>query len=394
MLSAFTEEIDDVEAAVSEIFSQLDLGGLMKNSLGILHCYYEFIDSGLVKTLSEKLPFEIVGTTMPYVCLPGKKSLMGLILNVLTGDDVDFITGISEPVETIDTADNINTAAPAMAALHAMISGKLEKPGETKPAMLLTFMPFRFYISGDEFVGQLNKLFPDVPFFGALPMSDEPDFSKSYVLYNGEHYEKSAVAVALTGNVNPEFLAMAVPERTMLREKVTVTEAAGNTIRSVDGIIPEDYLISIGLVEKKGELGKLIATPMIVDLEDGSRRIVICLGGNERGGLILTGNIPAGSKIGFSVIESSDIVSTSGELTRKALEISDGRNMLIYSCVARFWFLGPTNSDLEIQEITGAVSDGAPFYAAYCGGEIFPQQLPGGRIANHFQNYSLIICIL
>ena len=49
MFSAFTEEIDDVDAAISEILSQLDLEhSLMQNSIGILHCYHEFIDSGVV----------------------------------------------------------------------------------------------------------------------------------------------------------------------------------------------------------------------------------------------------------------------------------------------------------------------------------------------------------
>ncbi|MCL2809917.1 MAG: hypothetical protein FWD24_07645, partial [Treponema sp.] len=81
MFSAFTEEIDDVDAAISEILSQLDLEhSLMKNSIGILHCYHEFIDSGAVKTLSEKLPFDIIGITVPYVCLSGKASSMGLML--------------------------------------------------------------------------------------------------------------------------------------------------------------------------------------------------------------------------------------------------------------------------------------------------------------------------
>ena len=100
MFSAFTEEIDDVDAAISEILGQLDLEhSLMKNSVGILHCYHEFIDSGVIKALSKKLPFDIIGITVPYVRMPGKASSMGLMLNILTADDVNFITGISGSID-------------------------------------------------------------------------------------------------------------------------------------------------------------------------------------------------------------------------------------------------------------------------------------------------------
>ena len=44
-LTAQTHEIDDVELAVSEILEQLNVGEkLLKNTVGILTCYTEFID--------------------------------------------------------------------------------------------------------------------------------------------------------------------------------------------------------------------------------------------------------------------------------------------------------------------------------------------------------------
>ena len=61
MLTAFTEEADDVEFAVSEILEQLNLDGLLAGSVGIIHCHADFIDGGVVAALGERLPFDVVG---------------------------------------------------------------------------------------------------------------------------------------------------------------------------------------------------------------------------------------------------------------------------------------------------------------------------------------------
>ncbi|MDR1319781.1 MAG: hypothetical protein LBJ90_09155, partial [Treponema sp.] len=64
MLTAFTEEIDDVEGSVSDLLGQLDLDRKrLANSLGIIHCFSDFVDSGVVKALSAKIPFDTVGCT-------------------------------------------------------------------------------------------------------------------------------------------------------------------------------------------------------------------------------------------------------------------------------------------------------------------------------------------
>ena len=61
-LTAYTSEVDDVEAAVSEILEQLKPGfGLLKNSIGILACYADFVSSGAVRKICAALPFDVVG---------------------------------------------------------------------------------------------------------------------------------------------------------------------------------------------------------------------------------------------------------------------------------------------------------------------------------------------
>ena len=50
-LTAKTFDIDDREAAVKEILEQIDLQKLKGNSLGILTCSIEFLESGTARTV-------------------------------------------------------------------------------------------------------------------------------------------------------------------------------------------------------------------------------------------------------------------------------------------------------------------------------------------------------
>jgi hypothetical protein len=388
MVSAFTEEMDDCDAAVSEVLSQLGLeNSLMKNSIGILHCYHEFVDNGIVRALSEKLPFDTIGTTVPYVCLHGKTSSMGLMLNVLTSDDVSFAAGLSGPLDS-------GRLAQSTEKLCADVSAKL-KDGE-KPSMLMPFAPFLHILklSGDEFVDVISGCFPNVPTFGSFSFSEEIDFSKCYLLYNGESYATAAGLIALAGEVNPSFLTIAVPEKNIVGEMATVTQSTGNIIHRINDMPAKDYAISIGLIEPKDDLIKIYATPIIAKLGDGSTVVRVCVGEDEHGGAIMGGHVPEGTKIGFTMLELSDAISTSGEISKKAKEILEGRSVIIYSCMARLEFLGANQRELEAKTICDVMGDTDSFYLAYAGGEVFPQLLPGGKFANHLQNYSLILCVL
>jgi len=390
MFSAFTEEIDDINAAVSEVLEQLNLEhSIMKNSVGILHCYHEYIDSGVVKALCEKLPFDVIGITVPYVRLSGKASSMGLMLNVLTGDDVNFITGISDPIDI--GGGNLKQATEK---LCGGISAKLNS--NEKPPLVMAFGPFLHVlkINADDFVNNISACFPDIPVFGAFSFSEEIDYSKCFFLYNGKSYESSTGLIAITGNVNPSFLTMAVPEKNIVGELATVTKSAGNIMHEINGMSVEDYAVSIGLIEQKGDLKKLYSTPIIARLDDGSKIVRVCIGGDEQGGAVMGGHVPVGSKIGFTMLELSDTVSTSEEISKKAIEIFDGRNIIIYTCMARLEFLGTNKREMEAETICNVLGESTSFFIAYAGGEIFPFKLANSKYVNHLQNFSIIVCML
>jgi hypothetical protein len=381
MFTAFTEEIDDVDAAVSGVLGQLALDGKLKrHSLGLLHCYHDFVDSGVVKELCARLPFPVVGYTTISVSTHGGIGGMALTLSVLTSDEVCFHTGLSSPLTA-------GVGVP-LEELYA----RLLAPLSEAPKMLLLYAPFLPNIGGDEYANKLNELAGGIPSFGALSISDEPDYSRSDTLFNGEAYEDALVLVGLTGDVRPEFLSVSVMEENMVKARAVATGSEKHILVSVDGMSTEDYIASIGLAEKGG-LASLISTPFIAELENGVKLTRTCLWGDGQGGAVLCGHIPVGAKLGFAIIGPGDITRSSGEIIREALELAEGRCMLLYSCAARNWSLG-INSMAEHETASGIIGDRVPYEFAYCGGEIFPNKLADGRMESHLQNCTLIVCIL
>ena len=63
MYTARTSEIDEIDEAIDEIKSQIDLSALKKHSGGLIFCHIDFVESGVVAALCEALPFNVIGMT-------------------------------------------------------------------------------------------------------------------------------------------------------------------------------------------------------------------------------------------------------------------------------------------------------------------------------------------
>jgi hypothetical protein len=380
-LTAFTEEIDDVDAAVSEILSQLDPEHRCRaNSLGIVHCFTDFVDSGVVKALSEKLPFDTLGSTTISTSSSSGTGEMGLSVTVLTSDDVRFVSGVSGPITgSVD--------AP-LTELYGRITAGL---GE-KPAMLMPFIPFLPATGGDEFIEKIDALSGGVPAFGTLAISNEPDYSRSYTFYNGEFYTASMALAALVGNAAPDFFSVSVDEENILKQKAVVTEVNRNILKTINNMPAIRYLESIGIV-KNGDVMGLQAMPFVIYLEDGSILIRACIGAaEEEGALILCGAVPVNSTIALATMGFEDVINSTERKATEALKAAKGRGLLMYSCAGRNWALGMQHM-AEHEKVKECLK-ATPYHFVYSGGEIFPSRLSDGRVVNHLQNDSLIICIL
>jgi hypothetical protein len=352
---------------------------LLANSIGIIHCFSDFADGEVVKAISEKLPFDTAGSVTMSVSASSKLGEIGLSVTVLTSDDVRFVSGVSAAVEkSVDVP---------LTELYNRISAEL---GE-KPAMLMPFIPFMVNVGGDEFIEKLDALSGGIPAFGTLAISNEPDYSRSYTLYNGEYYLASMALVALAGNAAPEFLSVSVGEENILKQKAVVTGVSRNILQTVNNMPAVNYLESIGIV-KGGDVSGLQSMPFIIYLEDGSTLIRACIGGTGDGSLILCGAVPVNSAIALATMGFEDVINSTEAKVKEALTVAKGRGMLMYSCAGRNWCLG-VQPLAEHEKAKECLAD-APYHFAYSGGEIFPARLSGGRVVNHLQNDSLIICIL
>ncbi|MDR2393850.1 MAG: hypothetical protein LBD93_06825 [Treponema sp.] len=80
-MSAYTFEIDEVAIAVSEILAQLDVEhSLYAHSVGLMTCYEEFIETRVIKAISDALPFDVIGCSTMANASAGELEEMMLCL--------------------------------------------------------------------------------------------------------------------------------------------------------------------------------------------------------------------------------------------------------------------------------------------------------------------------
>ncbi|MDR2052561.1 MAG: FIST C-terminal domain-containing protein [Treponema sp.] len=384
MLTAHTEEVDDVDAAVQEILDKLDLDSrLLKHSIGLIHCYPEFLESGIVRELASKVPFDVAGITTVSLSIPGFISEFGLTVSVLTSDDVEFAADMSSPVGE-------DPSVP-----FKELYGRLVKKLSKKPSLLLSFFPFVQHIGGDELAAGVDAVSGGLPQFGTLSISDDIGFNLCATIYNDKSEHSSAVLVALAGEVKPEFLTISVDDEISSPEKAVITQANRNLLQCINNMPATKYMESIGLVS--GADTKWTDLPVIIYPEDGTRLIRATVDTGAGDSLVLAGAAPVNSRIVFSSIDADKVKLSAETVFKQALAAAksggESRSVLVYSCVSRFWALGI--DEMAEHEIAKKIfGDSVPYHLVYSGGEILPSILPNGAVINHQQNYSVIICVL
>jgi hypothetical protein len=153
------------------------------------------------------------------------------------------------------------------------------------------------------------------------------------------------------------------------------------------------YLESIGIT-KDSDVSGLSSMPLIVYLEDGSILTRAIFGSTKDGGVILAGAIPVNSSFALATLGQEDVINSTADKVNEALATAKGRGMLMYSCAGRNWALS-IQVMAEHEKVQECIGNAVPYYYfVYSGGEIFPTDIGGGKIVNHLQNDSVIICIL
>ncbi|MCL2768355.1 MAG: FIST C-terminal domain-containing protein [Synergistaceae bacterium] len=386
--SVYTQEIDDIEAAIEEIKSQLDEKiTLLEHTVGIIMCHPEFIFSGALKHICENLPFETAGVTTSSQAVNGVAGELILTIFVMTSDDAWFKTGVIDEY-------NISVDGSVKAAYEKASAGISEQP-----KLALIFPTISTGYSGDDYVGAWDNLIPGVPLYGTLAMDDTPNFEESKTICNGVGYQPAMSFVLCYGNINPRFLIGTVPEDNVMPYKGEITNSSGHIVREINDINTYKYFESIGFESNGKSAVNYLFLPFAISQKkredyDGIPVIRVLSSFSEDGAALFHGDVDEGSTFALLKCEPDDVISTTKEKVRQINELSDVNGVLLFSCIVRRIVSMRENSLLELESVRDEINPGFPFMMGYAGGEICPTLIKGGTPTNRYHNYSLVILVI
>lgn len=379
--TAFTQEIDDVDIAVSEIMEQLDLSRLEKSSVGILTCYAEFIDTGVVKALCDRLPFDVIGCTTMGNATNGNLGHLELNLMVLTGDDVEFSAAVSDALSEEQDAP--------LRQMYARAAKRLD----SKPVCIISFMPLLYQIGGEVFLDILDDV-SHLPVFGTLAVDHTTDYHESRTIYNGQVYADALSLVVVAGNVKPKFMVTSLDEAKKLKQTAIITDSAANILKEVNGIPAVEYMRSLGLTNSDGQIEGPSTIPFVVNFNDGTKPVIRAIfAQTPEGYAVCGGGMPVNSTLSIGSIDAKDVLDTTFSMCYNISVLEENHAVLLFSCIGRNYALG-INTKAELEMAEQALGSSVAYQFAYSGGEICPLYDSDGILKNRFHNDTIIACIL
>lgn len=383
--NASTLEVDYIDVALEDIFSQIDIeNDLLTNSVGLLLCHADFISSGVVEALCQRLPFDVVGSTTLSGANSDSDDPLQLMLMVLTSDDVKFGTGLTESF--------------AGETPELLVKGyeKAMNEIDNKPELAIVYAPLLMNVSGDFFVKELDKLLGGVPQFGMTSVDHNIDYHESVVIYNGEAYSDSLALLLIDGDVQPKFFIGALENEKILLEKSVITSSNANQLFTVNDIPIEDYLKKSDLAtDADGNLLSVNGCPFILDYGDGTSpviRALIML--TPDGTVICGGEMPEGALLTVGYMDENTVFNSTKKMLDEMEKTEHGKVTLFCSCIGRYAAQGfdPEREKMLVKEKMDEM--GQSYMFAYCGGEIcvVDHESSDGEIHNRYHNDTIVAC--
>ncbi|MDR1082214.1 MAG: FIST C-terminal domain-containing protein [Deltaproteobacteria bacterium] len=385
-MTAFTDEVDDIEFAMDDLVGKLDLDGLLASSLGIVACNREFTETDVVKALCERLRFPVLGATTNACAVSGSEGNMApLSILIMTSDDVTFRTSL-----TCDLTDDYR--AQIREAWKEAVAGQ-----DTAPALVLTFLPLLSPVSGGALLDELFAVAQGTPVFGTMAVTEEAAFGSSKILYDGEFYRERMGLVLIYGDVRPRFFLGTVSEEKYLKSKGVISDVRdGSVLVGVSGKSARDFLVDLGLTAD--ETGTLLFPwlfPVAVDFNDGSTPILrAMLSTTPDGAVTLAGDVPVGATLSVSNIDAQEVALVAQKTLAAVAEIDDRSAVLLHSCAARYHVAEAVDSELEVGIVRERLDDKGGYMISFSAGEICPVPTQSGNLENRFHNFTIIACVI
>jgi hypothetical protein len=384
VMTAHTMEPNDVDYAIQEVLTQLG-DGLLANSIGLLFCNFEFIESTLMGKLCARLPFDVVGCVSQGFAVKDAGEEFMLTLMVLSGDDVEFVSGISASLS--------GRGEDAVETLYRDLVARGTNPRE--PALVFAFPPFcsaESTITGNAIIRTLDRVSGGVPVFGSVAVDHTVKVRAPGTIYNGEYYSDCLPLVLLRGNIKPRFFACSVPRGVQIEQKAVITEAGGNRLLSIDNMPAAAFMEKIG-IGRQDDVDIIYAFPIVIDRHDGSEPLLIAMSKVDAGGaLVSEQDVPTSGTVTIGTIDEKLVISSTRYFIDRIKKTPPRNALLVFSCLSRtLTFQNPME---EITFIRQAFADlPVPFLYVYSGGEICPLHKPGvDKPVNDFHQFTVIAC--
>ena len=383
-----THEIDNPDLALSEITKQLsDNLSLAKNTLGIMICHADFIDSGVVKHLCQNLPFEIVGMTTSSLLIKDDIGMGMLSIFIITADDVSF--------STVYTEINHQNPDVCITDAYQKVISKINQ----EPKLALLFTHFDHRLTGDVFVNTLSTLNPKLPVFGGTAMDDSPTFDRLYTIHNREYSKEKTVMVLCFGNINPRFIIGSLPANNQLHSG-EITKSKGNLVYEIDNQNVMDYFDNIGMGKNNIEgTDTLFFTPFLIHQkkrEDYDNIPVLRgrTGFNEDGAAFFHGLIDEGSSFTIIGNYADDVISVAKKTINDINNTPCINGLIIFSCIARQMMVMSQDPLKELLTIKENINPEIPFFTSYVNGEFCPTSVRNNIPTNRFHNFTMVAMVL
>lgn len=397
MTTACTREVYDAERARKDILIQLGAGGLRENSVGLIFCNLEFIESGVLEAVCDALPFDVVGCTTQGAAVREGMGHILLTVAVLSGDDAAFATALSDPLTDAPYSRVELACRNAASGLGEPGKSSGRKKSGKKNSMIFAFQPYMQNLRGDLMLRALDAASGGVPVFGTIALDFTTEFRSPRTIHNGRAYSDRLPLLMVSAPENPEFFAESLPpERATISQNDIVTEARDNFLISVNDAPAYRYMEALGLAEGGAFNGAQLSLPVLLDYRDGGKAKACSFYDITPEGFVRCGEeIPVGATFSIGSLGHRDVIDTAKHLTEEAVaRHGGGRGGLIqFSCFSRNIVLADPSAEMEA--VRGVMARSSlPYLFVHSGGELCPMYDEAGRSVNRTHNYSLIACLL
>ncbi len=390
--TAYTGEIDDLDAAVEELFAQTRDFALAKNTMALLFTEEETDYPALYERLSQRWDFPVIGCTA-MAMLTDKLGYCrgGISVLLLTADDCTFTIGATGELERPHFKEQLAQLCRDLNARHT---------GEAKLVLNYYAIPVtEEEMSGSNLLAVINEEMHGLPIYGGVA-SDDLDFMANCVFCNGSVIKTGVVMVLISGNISPRFVCVNSVERTA-PFSYEITKSDGTIVRRLGGVSFVDALRKENMrTDQEDMMSAYILSPFVVSVDQGEgdyvrvARILARLDLTTGAGRFLS-VMPEGATLGIGLVNCDDVCMTvERAFTRVLREIAqqeDCSTFLCNSCSARYLAL-INDPSVEAQTYLGRLPESVSLMGFYAYGECCPTRGERtGREYNMYHNFTFTI---